>query len=195
METLFSKTFDERIMNVNTLIITARCIMNQDVDAAKEILARTAKLLTCDATQIGAISEEIKDFIDADMYDVVATHINEILIRVDPAYLDNTCSKLREFCDCYIKLMRIRRCPIRSIESKLKECLTYLGSADITASELLNHVLAIRKSVYRVKNITQYGNRQEDYNFLLDMCEQLDQFKSQLDEYIKIVKVEGDNNA
>lgn len=195
METLFSKTFDERIMNLNTLIDMARCIMHENPDASKEILSRATLLLTCDATELDRVYNDASIFIASDVLDLVSPYINELLIRNSPDYFNNFCVILREFCECYIKLMRIRRCPIRSIESKLKECLTYLGSADITASELLNHVLAIRRNVYRVKNITRYGNRQEDYDFLLDMCEQLDQFKSQLDEYIKITKVEGDNNA
>lgn len=195
METLFSKTFDERIMNLNTLIDMARCIMHENPDASKEILSRATILLTCDASQLNRAYDDISNFIVSDIFDLVSPYFNELLIRNDLDYINNFCVILREFCDCYIKLMHDRKCNIRSLELKLKECLTYLGSADITASELLNHVLAIRKSVYRVKNITQYGNRQEDYDFLLDMCEQLDQFKSQLDEYIKITKVEGDNNA
>ena len=195
METLFSKTFDERIMNVNTLIDIARCIMHENPDASKEILSRATLLLTCDATELDRVYNDASIFIASDVLDLVSPYINELLIRNSPDYFNNFCVILREFCDCYISVMSARKCIIRSLELKLKECLTYLGSTDITAPELLTHILAIRKCVYRVKNVTRRGSRQDTFDFLLDMCEQLDQFKSQLDEYIKITKVEGDNNA
>ena len=55
METLFSKTFDVRINHLNTLISIAKFMMDKDPDASKEILNRTAGLLTCDATQINTL--------------------------------------------------------------------------------------------------------------------------------------------
>lgn len=190
METLFSKTFDTRIMNLNSLIDMARCIMDENPDASKEILARATALLTCDAIELDHVYSEIGNFIASDVFDLVSPYFNELLIRNDPDFINNFCVILREFCECYIDLMRIRKCYIRSLDLKLKDCLVYLGSPDITAGDLLTHVLAIRKCSYHAKNFTQCSTRKDSFDFLLDMCERLDQFKSQLDEYIKVKKVE-----
>ena len=133
--------------------------------------------------------DEISKFIIEDMSDVISIDIDTLRIHADPEFLYHFRTQLREFCECYIDLMRIRKCYIRSLDLKLKECLVYLGSPDITAADLLTHVLAIRKCSYHAKNFIQCSTRKDSFDFLLDMCERLDQFKFQLDEY-KIKKVE-----
>lgn len=154
METLFSKTFDVRINHLNTLIGIARFMMDKDPDASKEILNRTAGLLICDATQINTLYDEISKFIIEDMSDVISPAIDTLRIHTDPKFLEHFCTQLREFCECYIDLMRIHKCYIRSLDLKLKDCLVYLGSPDITAGDLLTHVLAIWKCSYHAKNFT-----------------------------------------
>lgn len=195
METLFSKTFDERIMNLNTLIDMARCIMHENPDASKEILNRATILLTCDASQLNRAYDDISNFIVSDIFDLVSPYFNELLIRNDPDYINNFCVILRDFCEWYIKLMHDRKCNIRSLELKLRECVTYLSISDIATPDLLTHIRNIQKCVYHAKNAARYSTRKPSYDFLVNMYERLDQFKSQLDEYIKIMKVEGDNNA